>query len=224
MSKSGIYRLYWDNNDYYYYGQAVNLARRKSTHTESAKKNKHKNPKIQSLVNKYGVFNFEIIEHTSIEELDKLEQIYLDAHFGNKHCCNICPIASSSKGRKYEGEVLDRIRRSRVKDRLKGCGNPFYGKKHSKETKDLISKSRIGNKYEALSLAKKGTKASPETKKKLSLMRSYGGPKAKIVLDIMNGVFYSCAKEVSDLYRYNQSSFRASLNGQRKNNTKFMYV
>lgn len=225
MSKSGIYRLYWDNNDYYYYGQAINLSRRKSTHIESANKNKHRNPKIQSLVNKYGMFNFEIIEYSTIEKLDILEQKYLDMYFGNKKCCNICPIASSSKGRKYEGEVLERIRNSRVKGRMNGSNNPFYGKTHSEETRSLISKSRIGKKYPALSLAKKGQKASEETRKKLSALRSYGGaPKAKIVLDIVNGIFYSCAKEVSDLYGYNQSSFRAALNGKRKNKTNFIYA
>jgi excinuclease UvrABC nuclease subunit len=49
MVKGGIYRLYWDNNDYYYYGQAVDLQRRKGTHKESASKNKHRNPKIQAI-------------------------------------------------------------------------------------------------------------------------------------------------------------------------------
>jgi group I intron endonuclease len=223
--KGGIYRLYWDNNDYYYYGQAINLNRRKSTHTESAKKNKHKNPKVQNLVNKYGIFNFEIIQYSNNEELDMLEQIYLDKYFGDKNCCNICPIASSSKGRKYDKEVLERMRSNREKGRMKGSKNPFYGKKHTQETKDLISVSKIGKKYPAISLAKKGVKSSKETKIKLSLARSYAGaPKAKIVLDLINGVFYSCAKEVSDLYGYNQSSFRASLNGQRKNNTNFIYA
>lgn len=225
MSKSGIYRLYWDNNDYYYYGQSVNLKRRMATHKESAKKNKHRNPKIQSLVNKYGMFNFEIVQYCTIEELNSTEQTYLDKHFGDKTCCNMCPIAASSKGRKYEGDVLERIRNSRIKGRMKGEGNPFYGKKHTQETKDLMSKLRTGKKYPALSLAKKGCKASEETKKKLSIARSYGGaPKAKIVLDIVNGIFYSCAKEVSDLYGYNPSSFRAALNGRRKNKTNFVYV
>lgn len=225
MNKGGIYRLYWDNNDYYYYGQAINLKRRRATHIESANKNRHRNPKIQSLVNKYGMFNFEVIKYASNEELDTLEQIYIDQHFGNKNCCNICPIASSSKGRKYEGEVLERIRSKRQKGRMLGSKNPFYGKKHTLETKELISKSKIGKKYPAISLAKKGIKSSEETKKKLSLIRSYGGAaKSKIVLDLATGVFYSCAKEVSDLYGYKQSSFRSSLNGHRKNNTNFIYA
>ena len=49
--------------------------------------------------------------------------------------------------------------------------------------------------------------------------------KAKIVLDTQTGIFYDCAKEVSDLYNINHATFRAHLRGQFKNNkTRFIYA
>jgi group I intron endonuclease len=225
MNKGGIYRLYWDNNDYYYYGQAVDLQRRKGTHKESASKNKHRNPKIQAIVNKYGMFKFQIIVHCRNEHLDFLEQRYIDEHFGNQWCCNICPTASSSKGRVYTGAVLEAMR-ERAKNRdISGDKNPFYGKTHSKETRSKISLTRVGKKYPKLSEAKKGIIASQETKDKLSKAKSYGGaPKAKIVLDTYTGVYYSCAKEVSDLYNITYSTLRSMLNGRNHNKTPFIYT
>lgn len=225
MIKGGIYRLYWDNNNYYYYGQAVDLQRRKGTHKGSASKNKHRNPKIQAIVNKYGMFKFQIIVHCSNEHLNFLEQRYIDEHFNDEWCCNICPTASSSKGRVYTGAALEAIR-ERAKNRdLYGEKNSFFGKTHSEETKVKISLSRIGKKYPKLSEAKKGTIASQETKDKLSKIRSYGGaPKAKIVLDTLTGVYYSCGKEVSDLYNITHSTLRSMLNGRNPNKTPFIYA
>ena len=225
MNKGGIYRLYWDNNDYYYYGQAVDLQRRKGTHKESASKNKHRNPKIQAIVNKYGMFKFQIIVHCRNEHLDFLEQRYIDEHFGNQWCCNLCPTASSSKGRIYTGAALEAIRKAAKNRDLWGEKNAFFGKKHTQESRNKIAISRIGKKYPKLSQAKKGTIASQETRNKLSKARSYGGaPKAKIVLDTYTGVYYSCAKEVSDLYNITQSTLRSRLNGQMPNTTRFIYT
>ena len=226
MIKSGIYKISWDNNPYFYYGQAVDLKRRKSTHLESIKKGKHRNPKMQSVYNKYGEFKFEPIVYADLMHLDFLEQRYLDQHFDNTNCCNLCPKASSSKGRVYSGDGLEAIRKA-AKNRasLSGTNNPFFGKKHTSETKQKISDLKRGKKFPNLSLAKKGRKATEETRKKLSQVKKYGGaPKAKTILDTNTGVFYSCAKEVSDLYGFTASTFRSKMNGRLKNNTQFVQL
>jgi len=226
MQKAGIYRIYWENNPYFYYGQAVNLSRRKSTHLNSIKNGIHKNAKMQSIYNKYGDFVFEPIVYCDTKHLDFIEQRYLDEFFGNPNCCNLCPKAESSKGRKLTEKGLAAIREA-AKNRkpTTGSNNPFFGKSHTEETKKKISQSRTGRKFPKISEAKKGFKASEETKQKLSKMRKYGGaPKAKLIIDTNTGVFYSCAKEVSDLYDLVHSTFRAKMNGQRPNNTQFKQV
>lgn len=226
MKASGIYKIYWENNPYYYYGQAVNLQRRKSTHLESMRKGRHRNPKMQSIYNKYGDFIFKPIEYAEYEELNTVEQKYLDEFFNDEFCCNLCPNSFSSKGRVYSQETLMSIREAR-KNRVKLIGelNHFYGKTHTEETKRKISESRIGKKFPKLSESKKGIKASDETRKKMSKARSYGGaPLAKTILDTNTGVFYSCAKEVSDLYGFAASTFRARMNGNIKNNTQFIQL
>lgn len=226
MNASGIYKIYWSNNPYYYYGQAVNLQRRKSTHLESMRKGKHKNPKMQSIYNKYGDFIFELIEYAEYEELNTVEQKYLDEFFNDEFCCNLCPNSFSSKGRVYSDETLKSIREAR-KNRVKLIGNMnhFFGKTHTEEAKRKISESKKGKKFPKISESRRSIKVTDETRRKLSKARSYGGaPSARTILDTNTGVFYSCAKEVSDLYEFTTSTFRARMNGSRKNNTQFIQL
>lgn len=226
MTASGIYKIYWSNNPYYYYGQAVNLQRRKSTHLESMRKGRHRNPKMQSIYNKYGDFIFEPIEYAEYEELNTVEQKYLDEFFNDELCCNLCPNSFSSKGRVYSEETLKSIREAR-KNRVKLIGdmNPFFGKTHTEETKRKISESKKGKKFPKISESRRSIKVTDETRRKLSKAKSYGGaPSARTILDTNTGVFYSCAKEVSDLYEFTTSTFRARMNGSRKNNTQFIQL
>ena len=223
MAKSGIYKMYWENNDYFYYGQSVNISYRKSSHKNSLLKGIHKNRKVQSVFNKYGLPIFDIVELCTIDMLDEREQLYLDAHHSDKNCCNINKLATSSKGIK---QTLESIEKNRISHLLifDGDKNPFFGKKHSDETKALLSLMKKGKPIPQF-INRIPTKVTQETRDKLSAIRKYGGaPKAKIVLDVNSGVFYSCAKEVSDLYNIPHSTLRARLNGSFINNTKWIYA
>ena len=225
MKCSGIYKLFWSNNDYYYYGQAKRIDSRIKEHIRTMNKGIHKNKKIQSIFNKYGEPNFIVCEVCEVEELNTKEQFYLDVHFGKDYCCNINPNAESSKGRKCSDDIKNKMAEIGKKRNLVGKRNPFYGKKHTEETILLLSKQKSGVKNDNLSKAKKGWKPSEELKKVWSNQKKYGGSwKAKLVLDTETGVFYSCAKEVSDLYNFNQGTFSAMLSGNRKNKTRFVYA
>ena len=219
--KSGIYKIFWNNNPYFYYGQAVNLTKRKNSHFGTMRLGKHKNPKIQNIFNKYGLPSFEIIEKCELSLLDQKEQIYIDMHFNNSFCCNINPLATSSKGVKHSAETIEKNRLSHLKICEKEK-NPFYGKKHTLETRKKISDSKKNKKFPKISQSKKGTIASSETRKKMSERRKYDGCwKAKPVIDINTGVFYVCIKEVSDLYNISGSTLRSYLNGNRINKTQW---
>jgi len=92
-------------------------------------------------------------------------------------------------------------RSGKLSDETKLKMNAYrFGKLKSKETKDKISKAQIGK-------------------------RTLGeNSNAKIVLDTLNGVFYSSAKEVSILYKIHYGILKNKLNGCKKNNTNFIYV
>jgi hypothetical protein len=94
---------------------------------------KHKNPRVQAVFNKYGDPKIEIIVYCSIEDLDRMEQIFLDTYHGMPFCLNIDPIASSRKGY-LPSEDQKRKQSESMAGRYKGENNPYYGMSHSEET------------------------------------------------------------------------------------------
>ncbi len=214
----------WPNNDYFYYGQAVKLNHRFGCHKETMKKGKHKNRKVQSIFNKYGLPNFEVIEYCEIENLNEREQFYIDANYGKRGCCNLLPLATSARGYKHSDETKEKNRLSKI-GVFDGEKNPFYGRKHTEETKAKISKMRTGKKYPKLSESLKGRRATEETKILLSESHKYGRAwKAKKVIDTETGQIFSCVKEVSDLNNIPASTLRSKLNGSKKNDTKWEHL
>jgi group I intron endonuclease len=123
----------WDNCPYHYYGQAVNFKHRASSHLRTMRSEKHKNPRVQSVFNKYGDPKIEIIVYCSIEDLDRMEQIFLDTYHGMPFCLNIDPIASSRKGY-LPSEDQKRKQSESMTGRFIGDKNPYYGMSHSEDT------------------------------------------------------------------------------------------
>ena len=103
MEKSGIYRINL-GNDWFYIGSAVDPNRRRGEHLRDLTGQKHCNQKMQAIYNKYGVFEFTVLEECAIEELIIKEQVLLDAHFTDGKCANILPTAGSSLGYKHSAE------------------------------------------------------------------------------------------------------------------------
>lgn len=163
--------------------------------------------KLYNSLLKYGYDNhkIEVLDECSIDELYLKEN-----HYGNifnvlgingLNC--VLPKFNDIK-KQVSAETLKKMSESK-----KGYNNTFYGKKHSSESKELIS------------ISQKGRKHTAEHKFKVSLNNAKN--KAKIIIDLNNGVFYESAKEVSDLYKINHSTLRAMLNGKNKNKTTFQY-
>jgi group I intron endonuclease len=144
--------MFWENNQYFYVGQAQNLNTRKSQHFSYLKNGKHKNKKMQNVFNKYGEPQFHIIEECDIDELNDREQFYLDLLFDDPNCLNIAKCAESP----MRGVVF-------TKERCKQMSELRKGKKLSEKTKKKISDAIKGENHYRF-----GKKCSLKTKKKMS--------------------------------------------------------
>lgn len=127
----------WDNCPYQYYGQAVNFKHRAASHLRKMRDGSHKNPRVQSVHNKYGEPKIEIIVYCSVEDLDRIEQIFLDTYHGLPFCLNIDPVASSRKGY-IPSKEQKRKQSESMSGRYEGENNPYYGMSHSHEAIDKM--------------------------------------------------------------------------------------
>ena len=247
----GIYMIYWDNNDYFYYGQALHFYSRKSCHIHAFKNKKHRNRKLQNIFNKYGTPNFFLVERCEERELDELEQSYIDFWIRNKYCCNLSPCATSNKGIKLSDKIKSRFSQIQ-KEWHKHNISPLLGFKHTMEsrennrnsklgkrasikTRELMSYKHSGEKngfygkkhsqevIEHLRNINLGRKVSDEVNKKKGLPRDKN-PFAKLVLNTENGIYYGCVKDAEDSLSLPCGFLARRLRGDRKNKTSFIYA
>lgn len=104
---SGIYKI--SIGKYYYYGSSVDVYNRKYQHQNELRAQKHKNKFMQKVFNKYGNPIFEFVEPCEKSVLRKLEQIYLDNHYGKKHCLNFSNDSSYPRNYTYTAEVREKM-------------------------------------------------------------------------------------------------------------------
>lgn len=79
---TGIYSLYWEEQDLIYIGQSQNIEKRFKEHIYDLSKNKHSNYKVQNAFHKYGNPILNILEKCSINYLNELE-IYWQNEFNS---------------------------------------------------------------------------------------------------------------------------------------------
>ena len=135
----GVYNIHCSGNDKNYIGSTINLLKRKSSHFAALRRGNHDNPIMQHSFNKYGedTFTFSIIEivedNMSRSDLFEVEQKYMDASNIVELGFNISIMAKVCVKKEYSEEE-----KSRMRNRMLGKLNHFYGKRHSEETKNLI--------------------------------------------------------------------------------------
>jgi predicted GIY-YIG superfamily endonuclease len=118
----GIYKITFPNG-HYYIGQGIDLKRRKGQHLRDAKNGKHRNSRFQNCYNKYGSFEFNVIEECSIDELDKIESKYLYNNVDNELCCNMCKEGKSRKGILASDKTKEKISNYQ---HISGKAKPVY--------------------------------------------------------------------------------------------------
>ena len=78
-----------------YIGQTVDIKRRKNTHFNMLRKNKHENQKLQNAWNKYGEqefhFRYWTFEDITSEDLDNLEKQYIEKYNSLNNGYNLVP-------------------------------------------------------------------------------------------------------------------------------------
>lgn len=220
---SGIYKLEWDSG-YYYIGQSQQLKERAYQHKRRLSRGDHENKALQSVFNKYGIFNFIVLEYCEIEKLNEKEQYYLDLYFKNRKCCNNSPTATSVRGFKWSKESKEKLRQRRLgttqsdeqkekarqlmlkryaegysPKRMKGKLNGFYKKKHDLITKLIMSQKKQG---------------------------VYDGgknPRARLVLNLETGIYYETIREAAFAAGFgSEKTIRNQIIGRKKNNTSFV--
>lgn len=135
---------------------SVSFKERWGAHKSCLERNKHGNPRLQRIYNKYGdIFSYEILEYLDFHE----EQPYLDRE-------------------KFWANELEKNGKSLLNVGTIGHKSPNYGRIPSEETRRKISiagKGRIFSKEhkKKLSLALKGRVFSKEHLKNLATNRKY---------------------------------------------------
>ena len=113
MRRSGIYRIELGNGNFYI-GSAINLDRREKRHRYDLKCLMHINKKMQNCWNKYGVFEFTVLEECGIKQLLLREQLLIDIFFDNPKNVNINQIAGSSLGYKHSSEARAKMSAAKI--------------------------------------------------------------------------------------------------------------
>jgi group I intron endonuclease len=121
----------------YYVGQSADITRRRQEHFGELRRGSHYNAVLNRAYKKYGheAFKFEVLEAGEADELNAMEQFWLDSMYGSDRCANMAGHAESpGKGRKTTEET--RRRMAEVKT----------GTRHTEETRRRISEIQTGKK------------------------------------------------------------------------------
>jgi group I intron endonuclease len=162
---SGVYRINVGNGRFYI-GSAVNLSKRKWNHLSALRSGRHYNSILQNSFDKYGEFDFSVVERCQVDQVIAREQVLLDEHFNDPKCANIAPTAGSSIGRKASAQARANMSASHQNRST-----------ISAEHREKLSAAKLGKRFSLetrarMSAAQTGKKRSPEVRAKMSAAQS----------------------------------------------------
>ena len=174
---SGIYRIELGNG-HFYIGSAIDIDKRKRDHRNDLKRGAHCNKRVQHCWNKYGVFEFTVLEECVKDGLIVREQFYLDQHCDNPKNVNLVSIAGSNLGHKHSAETRAKMSAAKkgVPMSAEHCAKisaANKGRVWSAEHRAKMSAAKKGVPLSAehcakMSAARKGVPLSAETRAKMS--------------------------------------------------------
>lgn len=219
----GIYIIRFNNGDTYI-GRSCNVTKRINDHKANLKANTHKNPIMQNVYNKYGLYSWTLLESVSPDRQGEREMYWIE---------QLSPRLNLTKGGDG-GELLTEEEKQR---RRVEVYNEEYGSKMSKTLMSICPKT-LKPRNVKISESRKKLYEDPERKKWLIehsgihnskgyLNQKKGGdsPLAKKVINIETGEIYNSLKDVARIYNRNYKSLVCILNEyKRPNKTNFRYL
>lgn len=164
---TGIYYINNKITSEKYIGYSKDILRRWQQHKKDLIKNCHHNSHLQNVYNKYGdIFEYNILEECTIEELKEKEKYYIALYDTVKHGYNQTeggdgiPQPSEELCQRLHDSAMQREIWKNFPD-VSGEHNPRYGTCVSEETRRKMSKS-ASNRVR--------TKHTEETKRRMSII------------------------------------------------------
>ena len=198
-----------------YCGVSNNPQKRKNQHFTDLYNNKHKNYKMQSDFNKYGIENFKFLinkEYNTSEEAYKDEYEIVETNKLNIIGYNIANGGKAPNIWKYRDEeylneyrnkmsikITQMIKSGDIKRDSKGSRNSMYGKHHSKETREKLSNILTGS--------------SHKKKNSSNYKRGKNSQAKKLKLTFFNNVNYlvfDCKPDLLDYFKENNIKISCS--------------
>lgn len=223
----GVYKLHWNNNDYYYFGSALDIRKRFLSHSCLFNNKAHQNKKLQNIFNKYGNPLLTIMCVVPKAEIRSVEQFYLDVFRGRKYCCNIAHVAKGGSGFYTEES------KKKISNALSGKPRPYASLLHkgriaSEETRKKISTALTGKKRsdevrKNLSEKLKGRKQNKEWVEK-RIRRGSASPHAKRIIDISTGIVYGSYVDAANVLGISVFVLKNQLSNKYNSITNFRKI
>ena len=118
-------------SDRYYIGSTKNFHKRVAEHKSDLQRGKHKNTYMQRVYDKYGCFEYKILESVGDDKLIEREQVHIDRHYDDPKCMNGSPHAH-------------RAYNPWTEESRKKMSESCTGRKHTEETKKKLSAAKKG--------------------------------------------------------------------------------
>lgn len=206
-----------------YIGQTVDYEKRKSSHINALRANRHDNTYLQNSWNKYGEksFEFSVVTECDVEQLDDLEILYI-RQLGTvaPNGYNMTHGGDGVRGLKWSPESRA-MRSLAMKGKCVGSDAPFYGKTFTPETLEKMRAATTNlwknEEYRQRQIvAHTGLKQSDETKRKrsVSLMGNTNNKRSHRYRCVETGVEYDYLGQIDLGFEFCRTAiYRACVRG-----------
>jgi group I intron endonuclease len=184
--KPGIYEIRNRYSGRSYIGQAKRFKERITWHISSLRNNKHGNKfllndflKCKEILDHDNFLEFHIIdimENSTKEERNIKEEYWIKEYKENRY--ELYNIEEKPNSPEHVWSKNPELTKEKMRKRMTGLNNPFFGKTHTKEVKQKLKEMHAGVSFitpegiQKIKQAHIGKKHSEESKKKMSINAS----------------------------------------------------